>query len=134
MKPVKILGGILALVSGTFLLIITLKNTGVYWGYGDSYIGTWVFNFIISALALGGGLLGLAGKNSGGGLAFMVGLISIAFGLIFWYSSIVIFLQYSFLTEIWHLGIVGNNLFLGISLEAILITIGGLCVLVGGLE
>ncbi|NVM52418.1 MAG: hypothetical protein HWN66_01860 [Candidatus Helarchaeota archaeon] len=99
-----------------------------------SVISGFFSNIGTIALAIVGGILGLVGKRAGGVLALISGTITIVFGILTIYI-----IQgwevwpYSFFSSTLEIGIGGtSHLFAGITLEAIIITTGGILILTGG--
>ncbi|NVM53706.1 MAG: hypothetical protein HWN66_08380 [Candidatus Helarchaeota archaeon] len=139
MRALKLIGGVLTSFCGAFLLIITLININIL-GYGDDFIIAWILNLIIAILTLGGGFIVLIGKRTGGTLSLATGLLSITLGLIYWTTAnpkvgeFWQFWQFSFFAERLKIGLFFDNLFFGISLEAILITAGSILVLAKGAD
>ncbi|NVM30133.1 MAG: hypothetical protein HWN65_14915 [Candidatus Helarchaeota archaeon] len=126
MSGVKILGGILALIGGVFVLLETIR-LNADWALG---MWPWLINLLVALMALLGGIFGIKGQRGAGFVALIVGLLSIILGIV--YVSMGFdyrFFQYSMFASYMNIG-----LFYGISLEAILITLGGLIIVVSGSE
>ena len=133
MSGASTLGGLLALIGGLFILVQTFILWSVLWvGPAPQAL---IINLGIGGCGLVGGVFGMKSQRGAGVLALIVGLLSIILGIIFVYVTLLSnlnFWQLSLFTETMGLGISGLNLFAGISLEAILITVGGILVIAGG--
>lgn len=125
MSGLRTIGGILALIAGIFILIQLIM-------YVEFFSYTWAINFAIGACALIGGVFGLKGQLGAGGVALVAGLLSIIMGIVCITTLNLYWIQYSLVTDSFHLGTAPNNLFYGISLEAILSAVGGVFILAGG--
>jgi len=128
MSAGRVLGGIIALFGGLFVLLICFIRIQLFLAMGDVALIDWVINLLIGFLALIGGILGLASK-SGGGVAIVAGLASLILGIL---SATVldfstIFSQQSFFNFYWNIGP-----WIGITLEAILMIIGAVIMLASG--
>jgi hypothetical protein len=130
MGGLNTLGGFLALIGGLFILVQTFISWSGLWVI---YPYSLVINLGIGGCGLIGGVFGMKGQRGSGFLALIVGLLSIVLGIIaiyvYWNPNLV---QISLFTTTIGLGTEDINLFAGISLEAILITVGGICVIAGG--
>ena len=95
------------------------------------YIQGWVCNLAVGILAVIGSILAFLSKKAGGVLLLVAGLISIVLGIIFAVSGYthVTYWQYSYFAT-WGVIAPLSNLFAGISLEALIITTGGIICLV----
>jgi hypothetical protein len=85
MSAGRIVGGIIALVAGALLLI------GVFWSMAEFHMTFGnpiaVFNLVMAALMIVGGVLGLAKlKTVGGILALIGGVLSMLGGLLAWFT------------------------------------------------
>jgi hypothetical protein len=129
MGGLSTLGGLLALIGGLFILVQTFILWSVLWG---TYPYEIIINLIIGGGALIGGVFGMKGQKGAGVLALIVGLLSIILGIIviyvYWNPNLV---QLSLFTETMGIGTEDINLFAGISIEALLITVGGIFVIAG---
>ncbi len=131
MSGAKKVGGIIAIICGMLLLVQTIMNTDIYWTFAAYGI---VINLLIAGFAIIGGVFGAKGQQGPGFLALIAAVLSIVLGIVFVSGGAVNFnlLQYSFFMETVHIGNPNVNLFMGISLEAILIAIGGLVIVASG--
>ncbi len=130
----KIIGGILGILGAWFILMyaITYSSTVFSPSLGSlAHISGWIWNLLVVALAIVGAILGFASKKPGGWLLLAAGLLSIVLGVVYFISNYALLeaWQYSYFT-FWGLGWPEFNLFVGISLEALLITIGGIISLI----
>jgi hypothetical protein len=133
MSKANIIGGLLAIIGGLMILISTFISFNPFWNLSNV---TWVINLIIGLCAVIGGIFGIKGHRGAGGLVLTMGLLSIFLGIIFAYLSYPYgynYIQFSLFTQILHQFSFNHsyylNLFSGISLEAIIVTIGGIFVL-----
>jgi hypothetical protein len=129
----KIIGGILGFVAGWFILFYAITySITVFSPLGSlAHISGWIWNLIIAILAIVGGILGFLSKKPSGPILLAAGLLSIVLGIIYWSTNYALLetWQYSYFTR-WGLSWPESNLFLGISIEAIFITTGGIVCLV----
>ncbi len=131
MSGASTLGGLLAIIGGLFILV----DTFLIWS--TPYLGpvqTLIINLGISGCGLIGGVFGMKMQRGAGFLALIVGLLSIIFGIVFYATSWttgMIFVQFSLVSDVMGIGSLPINLFLGVSLEAILISVGGVLAIVG---
>ena len=134
MNTAKIIGGILALVGGGFILLCVIGLEG-FLVMDVEHAASWLITTVICGLAIVGGIIGVSGKRSGGAFALSSGVIAIVYGFftISWSHSYVTY-PTSFFTDILHVFPAPTHVFLGISLEAILILAGAICILAGGHE
>ena len=127
MSALKVIGGILALVGAVFVLITPVLAMIEYGFSMDSLI-----YLLWPLLALIGGILGLAGKKAGGWLALIVGLIWVIFGVLVmtpvgqaWMLYLITLMPY--LTVL-----LGFTIWGPITIEAVLVLVGGILILAGG--
>ena len=126
MSQGRILGGFIAFIGSFFIVfyaIIYLSSTEVNLTNGG-------INLTIGLLALIASILGIASKKAGGKFALIIGLISISFGIISFLAPALqgILLQYSWLWVQMNFNYL--IFFAGITLEAILISLGGLLIII----
>jgi len=144
MGAAKAIGGILGLVSGVLVLLVALDlmiglgifgltaTTMTYAAlillYGTTVI---YINLVIAIIALLGGILGLAGKKAGGGLALAAGIIWLIGGFLI--ASVPYLLPFSAIMA-WtdQIIIISMPNVYFISIEAILCLVGGIMILAGG--
>jgi hypothetical protein len=132
MSGLSTVGGLLALIGGLFILVETFMLWSVLW-FGPAQ--ALIINLGIGGCGLIGGVFGMKAQRGAGVLALIVGLLSITLGIIFVYVTLatnLTFWQLSLFTNTMNIGILYINIFAGISIEAILITIGGILVIAGG--
>ena len=125
MSAGKIIGGILALVGGMLVLITAFIYIDHFQG-GLGY--TWVMNLLFAGCAIIAGVFGSKGQRNPGFLALIVGVLSIILGLVGAVLLDIRLWQYSFF------GYLGLSLGIGITIEAILMTVGGLVIVITGEE
>ena len=132
MSAGRVVGGIIALVAGIFVLIpAILLYTG---GQIDSYIAmeywdfviNWILYLVVAVIAIIGGILGLASKG-GGAPALIAGLIALIMGLLWILNVLPLYVPISLFQSIIIPGII-FTLF-GISIEAIMMILGGVIML-----
>jgi len=140
MGALKIVGGIFSLVGGVLVLLVPLAillniplfdPTMLAMTYGGIHavvpLATYI-NIILAALAIVGGILGMAKKRAGGALSlvaaivWMLGMILITFVGI----SLIMLTPYSALL-VW----TGIGLWL-FTIESIVVLLGGIFILAGG--
>ncbi|NVM30052.1 MAG: hypothetical protein HWN65_14510 [Candidatus Helarchaeota archaeon] len=128
----RVVGGVLALIGGLLVLITCLLSIGVL-GLGEPYSTAWIINLVVAAIALLGGILGLAKLRAGGFLLLLIGMVSIVCATIAgtapymsynWWA----FEQYSLMA--WLAG--GHVKY--ISLEAALMVVGGIIIVASKAE
>ena len=131
----KIFGGLLALIGGIFILIPILIIIPIFmsWlGAGPAAMDlviNWILLLIFAILAVVAGIMGLASKG-GGALALVIGLIAIVVGLLWSFGILPIGYEPASGFDLWILGsIVSKEMLFGITIEAILITFGGVIML-----
>jgi hypothetical protein len=128
MSAGKIIGGILGFIGGWFILFYAITySLTVFSPLGSfAHISGWIWNLMVAFLAIIGGILGFLSKKPSGPILLSAGLLSIVLGIIYWSTNYALLetWQYSYFTA-WGLSWPESNLFLGISIEALLITIGG---------
>ena len=122
----RVVGGVLALIGGLLVLVTCLLSLGVL-GLGAPYSTAWIINLVVAAIALLGGILGLAKLRAGGVLLLIIGMASILFASIAGTAAYMsynwwAFDQYSLMA--WLAG--GHVKF--ISLEAALMVVGGIII------
>jgi len=132
MSALKIIGGILALVGGVFILIQIFLSWPMFF-LSTNYTTCLVVNLEITGLAIVGGILGLVGKRAGGILPIIAGELAIVFGLatVFITFTEVVW-PLSFFTSTLDLFTPPFHLYLGISIESLLMLGGGILVVAGG--
>jgi len=123
MISARIFGGSLATFGGILVLVVCLINIAL----GGINLTQWLINLLIALVGTVGGILGLANKRSGGGLALIAGLVAIICQIIFYINFVdfAVFSQYLLLEE-WLSFVIPY-----FTLEGILITLGGICILAG---
>lgn len=131
----KIIGGIFGFIGGCFILFYAIWYARVVFSpsLGSlAHISGWIWNLMVAILAIVGGILGFLSKRPSGPILLAAGLFSITLGIIYWSTNYALLeaWQYSYFT-LWGLGWPESNLFLGISIEALLITIGGVICFIG---
>ena len=130
MSGASTVGGLLAIIGGLFVLVQLFINWSLVWGFYSTAV---LINLAVGACGLIGGVFGMKSQRGAGVLALIIGLLSIILGIVFIYLSGNYNLwQFSLFSETMGLGIPYLNLFAGISLEAILITVGGVLIIAGG--
>jgi len=132
MSGASTVGGLLAIVGGLFILVQLFINWSDAWGVYSQAI---IINLAVGACGLIGGVFGMKAQRGAGVLALIVGLLSIVLGIVFVYVTLLTnlnFWQFSLFSETMGIGAIGVNLFSGISLEALLITVGGVLIIAGG--
>ena len=128
----KIVGGILALVGGAFILIQVLGFLPTYF-VGPERTTCMVLNLEITGLAILGGISGILGKRAGGILAIIAGELAIVFGLVtVSITGTEVVWPFSFFTSSLHWFPTLFHLFAGISIEALLILGGGITIVASG--
>lgn len=127
MDTIKIVGGILAYMGGSFLLLQTILIGTVLSFSIDETIG-WLLNLIIALLVLVGSILGLLEKRVGAWLVLLAGVLSIFFGILtVSLTNSLLFWPYSFFTTTLQWFIPPYHLGMGVSIESLLMVLGGLC-------
>ncbi len=128
MSGVKVIGGLLAIFGGIFILIQIIRDIDAFSMVPYAFI----LNFAIGGAAIIGGVFGIKGQSGAGEVALLAGVLSIVLGII-WASTMNDNLwQFSLISGSFNIGSPGFNLFSGVSLEAIFIAVGGVLVMVGG--
>ena len=116
----RIIGGILALLAGALILVVSLQFTILI----TSAPVAWVINIGVALIAIVGGILGLGTKRSGGWVALAAGLIAIICEVVTTTdpATLAKFLnQYSF---------IGDYILIPwVTIEAILMVLGGFIIL-----
>ncbi len=125
----KIIGGIFGFIGGWFILIFAFTYSLTVFSptLGSlAHISGWIWNLMVAGLAIVGGILGFISKKPSGPILLSAGLLSIVLGIVYWSTNYALLetWQYSYFPQ-WGLSWPESNLFLGISIEALLITIGG---------
>ncbi|MHA1650997.1 MAG: hypothetical protein ACTSYB_12450, partial [Candidatus Helarchaeota archaeon] len=89
----------------------------------------WIINIFIAGMAVLGGILAIGSKRGGNALMLVAGVLSAIFGFIYYMNpgEMISFVQFSFFSWTLGFGALYFNLFIGISLETILILVGGFC-------
>lgn len=128
MSAGRVIGGIIALIGGMFVLIMCFINMQIAFSFGSDYIVAWVINLLIGLLAFIGGIMGLASKK-GGGVAIAAGLLVLFLGILSFtvLSLYILFYQYSLFSVYMSIG-----KWYGISLESIFMILGGIIMLASG--
>ena len=131
----KIIGGIIGFIAGWFILGYAIWYSRVVFSptLGSlAHISGWIWNLMVAILAIVGGILGFLSKKPSGPILLAAGLFSMVLGIIYWSTNYALLetWQYSYFT-LWGLSWPESNLFLGISIEALLITIGGVICFIG---
>ncbi len=135
----KVVGGIFSLIGGTFVLIPVLMNINSLISPGNTEeLVLMIINLLVALLALIGGIMGLASKK-GGALALIAGLMALLLPVIAWLiadpSIAQMFSQLSgfvgfFGLYIYILPVMGPPVvFLTITIESVLILVGGISML-----
>ena len=133
MGAAKIVGGILALVGGAFIVLQILGFWPLLISGDPKYTSCLLLNLALCGLAIAGGIVGLTGKMTGGILAIIGGSLAIVFGLITVYlTNSEASWPLSFFTSTLHWFTPPDHLFAGISIEALLILGGGITIVAGG--
>jgi hypothetical protein len=130
----KIIGAILGVLGGSFILFYALYYAPIAFSplLGSlAHISGWIWNLMVAVLAIVGAILGFISKKPSGPIILAAGIVSIIFGIIYWSTNYVLLetWQYSYFT-LWGLSWPERNLFLGISIEALIITLGGVICLI----
>lgn len=130
MSGTSTVGGLLAIVGGLFILVQMFISWSVIWGVWSVVL---IINLAIGGCGLIGGVFGMKAQKGAGVLALIVGVLSIILGIISVQppSGNYIFLQLSLFSQTMGIGNILTNLTIGISLEAILIIVGGILIIVG---
>ena len=133
MSVAKIIGGILALVGGIFILLQIFGFGSDLFSGGSEETTCLMLNMTLVGLAIVGGILGLVGKRAGGILAIIAGTLAIVFGLMTVYlTHSEVLWPLSFFTSTLDWFIPPYHLFAGISIEALLMLGGGITIVAGG--
>jgi hypothetical protein len=122
MSAGRVVGGIIALIAGIFVLIECLLMRYVLIAYEPGkYLIQWILNLVVGIAALVGGIRGLASKR--GNDAMVAGILSLVLGIL----SVTVLAfsiigdQYSLFEELMTIGP-----WFGITLEAILMIVGAI--------
>ncbi len=82
MSAGKVIGGLLALVGGVFILIgVVLRAYEVTSGVEGQLI-RWIINLVVCLFAIIGGLMAMASKGGAGGLVLIAGILAFLMPLI----------------------------------------------------
>jgi len=139
MGAAKVIGGLLALVAGILSLLVALDlliGIGIFGASISIYIGAIILagefyiylGLIFAIIAIIGGIVGMAGKKAGGGIALIIAVIWLIGG--FLASSVpLLFPMSAMLLWTGQIAIGGVGI---ISIEAIICLVGGILVLAGG--
>jgi hypothetical protein len=132
MSAAKIIGGILALVGGVFILLQILGFWPLFFA-GLEETTCLILNMTFVGLAIVGGILGLVGKKAGGILAIIAGALAIVFGILtVYFTGTEMLWPLSFFTSTLHWFTPPIHLFAGISIEALLMLGGGITIVASG--
>ncbi|MDD1777923.1 MAG: hypothetical protein LUQ65_07110 [Candidatus Helarchaeota archaeon] len=125
MSAGRVIGGLIALIGGMFVLIMCIINMEAVFLMGGDALVAWLINLLLGLLALIGGIMGLASKK-GGGLAVAAGLLVLFLGILSFavLSLWTLFYQYSLFDTYMDIG-----KWAGITLESILMILGGIIML-----
>ncbi|MDD1778975.1 MAG: hypothetical protein LUQ65_12490 [Candidatus Helarchaeota archaeon] len=133
MSALKIIGGILALIGGGFIVLQIIGFWPNFFTGDPDALYCLLTNIVIAGLAIVGGIIGRLGKRAGGILAIIAGVLAIVFGLItVYYTHNESVWPLSFFTSTYFWFTPPVHLFAGISIEALLILSGGILVVAGG--
>ncbi|TFG05210.1 MAG: hypothetical protein EU536_02565 [Promethearchaeota archaeon] len=126
MGALKVVGGILALAGGVLVFIAWITLIGI----GMDFLSLFsLVNLVAIILSIIGGILGIAGKRAGGGLALVGALIWIL-GIILIYIDPMTFLF--MLPMSWLGGYIPVDII--ISWESLIVLLGSIFILAGGSE
>jgi len=131
MSGTRTAGGILGIIGGASIIISVLNSLPLLFG-GASTVAeliAYILALTIGVLALVGGILSLATESSGGGLVLAAGIIAVACGVLYYFTGFpyVHIRFYAFLSGLF----LANLATLGITVEGILIFVGGILAVVG---
>jgi len=130
MSGASTVGGLLALIGGLFIVVQMFLDWSLVWGYYSVAI---MINLAVGGCGLIGGVFGMKAQKGAGVLALIVGILSIVLGIVFIYVTGNFNLwQFSLFSETMGIGYTFINIGAGISIEAILIAVGGILIIVGG--
>jgi len=130
MSGTRTAGGILGIIGGASILVSVLISISVLFsGSTVAELIAYILALTIGVLALVGGILSLATESSGGGLVLAAGIIAVACGVLYFFTSFpyVHIRFYAFLSDLF----LANLATLGITVEGILIFVGGILAVVG---
>jgi len=129
MGALSTVGGLLSLMGGILIVIETFIIWGPYWA---AYPVADVINLGIGLAAIIGGVFGMKGQRGAGGVSLVVGVLSIVLGLLVIGLGILnySFVQFSLIA--FELNVTVLYVTTGISIEAIIIAVGGILILAGG--
>jgi len=126
MSAARVIGGLIALFGGFIVLLACLMTTSAI-SLGGVFLVQWLINLLVALLGTIGGILGIANKGSGGGLALIAGLMAIIFEIIFYLNPLNFYvLSQYMLLETW-IGFVIPYF----TLEGLFMTLGGIIILAG---
>ncbi len=94
MKVGNILGGLIAVIMGSLMLLQTIMLRESI-GAGGNFWIAWVINLVFSILAIIGGILGFMAKR-GGGICLAIGIISVILAVISTMSMDLMFVVMQF--------------------------------------
>lgn len=130
MSSIRTAGGILGIIGGALILLDALPHIGGLGSGNIEFIIRFLLTLTVVILGLVGGIVVLASETSGAGVVLAAGIIAVTCGVIsFFLGSYVYFLGinvYSFLGEI-----TGILTIFGISLEGIMLFVGGILAIAG---
>ena len=139
MSAGKVFGGLLALVSGFFILLaVFLYRTSELTSGIEGQLIRWIINLVVCLLAIIGGVLAMASKGGGGGLTLIAGIMAFLMPLI---ANLVnsldlqyYFIGYSGIYELTNyayggLQIIGSGILWSFKIEGFLIFLGAVIIL-----
>ncbi|HUY00998.1 MAG TPA: hypothetical protein VMV49_15655 [Candidatus Deferrimicrobium sp.] len=129
MSSGRVVGGIIALIAGIFVIIecLVMRYVLIVYDPGEHLI-QWILNLVVGFVAVVGGIRGLALKRGGidaivaGTLSLVLGILSVTV-----LSFTIIGIQYSLFEALLTIGP-----WFGITLETILIIVGAIIMLASG--
>jgi len=131
MSAGRVVGGIIALIAGIFVLIACFMMWDDVFAIGPGeYLIQWILNIVIGIIAMVGGIRGLASKRGGidaiiaGTLSLVLGILSVTV-----LAFTIIGIQYSLFEVLMTIGP-----WFGITLETILLIVGAIIMLASGKE
>lgn len=144
MSAGKVIGGLLALIGGVFIIIAVFQTTAVLSSGDNDLLIRWVVHLLTSIMAIIGGVLGIASKGGAGALTLIAGIMGFLMYLIAvliipsittWFSptSGIPLLTYSGLANLIDgvtiFGIMGSGFNWFFTLEGLLIFLGAIIIL-----
>ncbi len=126
MSKVNVIGGLLGLFGGAAML------AEIFLRLDPGQLG-WILNLSMAGIVILGGILGLAGKKSGGGILLIMAILLILFGALSFLTPSFDMMPYSVFGR-FNIGSQVDNLIVGIPLEAFIILLGGILVLASSSE